>query len=287
MPPRLHRLLAYALLLILPFLLSGCFLRLLFGSVGERDTDFGIVFIATIGGTFGPMAVCDLTTSPGGSSEIAGCTYSFFDPEGEQVFVVTSTAELLETQGVAGLFVDPLILQVPADATEFVATFTDRSITKTVVLSEVTSFLAQPGTVITAEADHKFLILEFPAEIVADLQAGIPLTGPFDFDLEFQVTALEEVNVKPMYTGRVEVNGQVYYPPLLPCVTSFADVPAVTIPVASQNFLLTPQLFSALRRGDVAACAGTVYDFSDGSDRPARLYMPSITAGEESRFARR
>jgi hypothetical protein len=274
-------------LVTLPFLLSGCFLRLLFGAVGERNVDFGIAFIATVGGTFGPMATCDFSDSPGSDGELVDCTYSFFDFEGEEPFVTTSSAELIETQGVLGLFVDPLILQVPADATDFVATFTDRSITRTVVITEVNSFNAQPGTVVTAEADHKFLILEFPADIIASLQAGTPLTGPFDFDLEFQVTAHEDVDVKAMYTGKVEVNGQVYYPPLLPCVTSFADVPAVTIPKAPRTFLLQPQLIFALRRGAAPACTGTVYDFNGGGDRPARLYMPSVSAVQDNRVGRR
>jgi hypothetical protein len=276
--PRAHRALVYSLLIALPFLLSGCFLRLLFGSVAQRDTDFEIVYIAQLGGTFGPMAICDITRDGESSDQLGECTYSFFDIESEQPFVETSTTELRETFGVFGILIDPLILQVPEDASNYVATFSDASITRTVVITEITSFNAQPGTVVTAETGHKFLILEFPPDVVADLQAGIPFTGPFDFDLEFQVATLESVAIKAMYTGKIVVNGQVYYPPLLPCVTSFAGVPEVTAPEASTNFMLQQQIIGALRRGEVAACTGTVYDFSDGNDLPATLYIPSISA---------
>jgi hypothetical protein len=286
MSSRAHRLLVYSLLITLPFLLSGCFLRLLFGSVGQRDTDFGIVFIAQIGGVFGPMATCEITREGESADQLGECTYSFFDIEAEEPFISTSSTELLETFGVFGILIDPLILQVPADVSNYVATFSDSSITQTVIISETTSFNAQPGTVVTAEAGRKFLILEFPPEVIADLQAGTPMTGPFDFDLEFQVTTHESVDVKAMYTGRIEVNGQVYYPPLLPCVTSFADVPDLTIPKASTNFLLQPQIISALRRGEVVACAGTVYDFSSVNDFQLRLYMPSVTAHQNKRVGR-
>ncbi|MGD2069750.1 MAG: hypothetical protein PVI57_13845 [Gemmatimonadota bacterium] len=47
----LRRLFSTGSALTLPLLVSGCFLRLVFGAVGERDTEFGTVFVATIGGT--------------------------------------------------------------------------------------------------------------------------------------------------------------------------------------------------------------------------------------------
>lgn len=275
MRPIFKKIVLGAMVCTLPLLLSGCFLRLLFGTVGERDTDFGIVFIATIGGTFGPLAICDFDPETG---NLVNCDYSFFDPEvGE--FVRTSSAELISEFGLFGVFIDPLILQIPAGATNFSGTIDDGSGPQPIVVTEVSSFNAQPGTEVSAEAGQKFVILEFPAHVISALQSSGTLSGPFDFNFEFELPSLSPVDVKAMYTGKVEVNGQTFFPPMLPCVTDFADVPAITIPVSQNSVNLMPQVFGIVFPNPTLACDHAVYDFTSGGPQPSPEVALDIKPG--------
>ncbi|MGD2026210.1 MAG: hypothetical protein PVI99_00220 [Anaerolineales bacterium] len=247
------------LFIFLSFLLSSCFLRLLFGTVAERDTEFGRVFVAEIGGTWGPMAICDFDES----GTLVDCSYTFIDLEGEFEITSTSSAELISEFGILGVFVDPLILQVPDGATNFTGTFDDGNGPYSIVVTETNSFTVQPGTMVTAEAGQKFVILEFPPSIESALIANGQLDGPFDFNFEFELPSLSPVEVKPMYTGRVEVGGETFYVPLLPCVTDFAAVPAITIPVdPGFQVDLMPQILDSIFQGAVEGCNGQVYDFT-------------------------
>jgi hypothetical protein len=248
---------------------SGCFLRALFGSVGQRDEDFGIVFIATIGGIFGPLAVCDIDDD----GQLVDCTYSFFDIESETPFVTTSTAELISEFGLFGVFVDPLIVQVPADASNFVASLDDGTGAQAVPITEVGSFAVQPGTTVLPEPGRKFVILDFPAAVLAALASGTPLTSIFNFALEFQVSSLAPVEVKAMFTGKVEANGETFYPPMLPCTTSFANVPAIQIPVAATSQPLLNSIIAALQQGTAAGCDGQVYDLTGGTPAASPHYL--------------
>jgi hypothetical protein len=254
------KLLVLVFMVALASLLSGCFLRLLFGTVGERDSEFGTVFIATIGGTWGPMAICDFDESGG----LVDCSYSFIDFEGDPPIetTVTSSAQLISELGILGLFVDPLILQVPAGATNFTGTFDDGSASEPIVITETSSFNVQPGTTVSAEAGQKFVILDLPNNVIADLQSSGQLDGPFDFNFEFELPTLSDVDVKAMFAGRVEVGGQTFYVPLLPCVTDFASVPAVTIPVTPAPVNLMNQILDLIFQGAAPACDGQVYDFT-------------------------
>jgi hypothetical protein len=244
-----------AVVLVAALASGGCFLRLLFGSVAERDSDFGIVFIASIGGFFGPTAICDLDEE----GVLVECSYSFFDLQSEEGIVETSTAELIQDFGVLGLFIDPLIVQVPVGASNFVGSISTPSGPQAIPITEVTSFEAQVGTTVVPEAGHKFVILDLPASLLTALASG-PLPGPFNFQLEFQVPSLAPVNVKPMFTGKIEAGGHIYYPPMLPCTTDFASAPSIQVPVSSTPVNLFSQIVATLRAGN-PGCAGQVYDF--------------------------
>ncbi len=143
MHPILRKILLSAMLCTLPILLSGCFLRLFFGTVAERDTGFGTIFVATFGGTFGPTAICDFDPETGNLVE---CRYEFLNFEGDPpIFESTSTAQLIEEFGILGLFIDPLILQVPAGATNFTGTIDDGSGPQAIVVTEVQLFQSTAG----------------------------------------------------------------------------------------------------------------------------------------------
>jgi len=242
---------------MLPLLLTGCFLRLLFGAVVPRDAEFGTVFIAEMGGTWGPMAICDFEED----GTLVDCSYTFLDFEAEPPIIErTSSAQLISELGILGVFVDPVILQVPAGASNFTGTFDDGSGPQ--AITETGSFSVQPGTEVAAEPGQKFVILEFPPDVEADLTSSGQLDGPFDFNFEFEVPSLAPVDVKAMFAGKVEVGGQTFYAPLLPCVTDFANVPALTIPDSPSQADLMPQVLSILNQNANLACDGTVYDYT-------------------------
>lgn len=274
----LRRLFGTGLALTLPLFISGCFLRLLFGAVGERDTEFGTVFVATIGGTWGPMAVCDF----GGDGALVDCTYSFLDVEAvPPVIDRTSSAELISESGVLGLFVDPLIVQIPSGATNFAGSFDDGTGPRGIVITETTSFDVQPGTTVDAEAGRKFVILEFPPDVVSDLASAGSLAGPFDFNFEFEVPALSPVDIKAMYTGRIEEGGETFYAPMFPCVTDFADVPSLTLPVSQAPVDLMAQVVEVLFLNPSLGCDGVVYDYTAGGPPPALGVTIDIKPGSD------
>ena len=261
------------LFLLLPFILTGCFLKLLFASVGERDQDFTTVFIATIGGTFGPTAWCDFDPQTSG---LVDCSYFFLDLGAETVYTETSSAYLLSELGVLGLFIDPIILQVPQASTNFSGTIRETSANHPIVATEVNAFFADPGNLVTPEVGQKFVILEFPEDLLAELTTNGVLNGPYDFTFEFELPSLDPVQVKAMYAGKVQVGGRTFYPPMLPCTTDFAAIPALTIPVSTTPADLLTPIIDSLSQGPSQGCATHVYDFITGLSFPHSVYLPLI-----------
>jgi len=267
-----------AVVVSLPLLVSGCFLRLLFGAVAERDVDFETVFVATIGGTWGPLAICDFQED----GTLVDCTYEFLDFEADPPVVErTSSARLISELGVLGVFIDPLVLQVPADATGFTGTFDDGSGPAGLVVTEAASLPVQPGESVDPEPGQKFVIVEFPPATIDALVSSGSLPGPFDFVFEFELPALAPVDVKPMYTGKVEEGGRTFYPPMLPCVTDMAAVPTITVPVSPTPVDLMTQVVDVLLQRPELGCDGVVYDFTGGGPPPVLSVSIDIKPGSD------
>jgi hypothetical protein len=259
-----------ALGMALVLLTSGCFLRLALG--GVRVETIGEEVDEIIAAVFGnaSTAVCAEATS-GGVTTVE-CTYIIASEEFPFIPHQTSTAQLISEFGVFGLFIDPLILQVPDDAGAFTATFQRHPDPPRPLDMTVTgSFPVAPGRVVAAEPGHQFVILELPADVAGGLPSGDPRFGTeITFGLEFRLAELGPVLVKPMFTLAVEAGGVTYYPPMLPCVTDFADVPTIELPLRADGSLvsLVPQLATALTGGDPLVCDGTVYDFTAAAEEP-------------------
>lgn len=225
-------------------LLSGCFLRSLVGMINEE----GRARISTnVEASF-----CEP------SDFGAGCEYVIRNDNGD-IIEVTSSLRLIVEGGLAGVLIDPLILQVPADVSNVVATYNNAGVDQPLVLTETTSFPVTPGTDVVSEADTKFLILELPDAEAAALPAG---GADFDFSLDFDVTEATVVSVKPMLTGSFDHDGVRHYLPLFPCVTDFAQVPALQIPGAFQFENLRPQALAIAALGQQLACDQVTYDFT-------------------------
>jgi hypothetical protein len=259
-----------ALGMALVLLTSGCFLRLALGGVrvetiGEEvDEIIAAVFANT------STAVCAEVTS-GGVTTVE-CTYIIASEEFPFIPHQTSTAQLISEFGVFGLFIDPLILQVPEDAHTFTGTFQEHpQAPRPLDMTVTDSFAAAPGRVVTAELGHQFVIIELPADVAGDLPSGDPRFGSeITFGLEFHLAEVGPALIKPMFALAVDLDGVTYYPPMLPCVTDFADVPAIELPLRADGSLvnLIPQLAAALTGGDSLVCDGAVYDFTAAAGEP-------------------
>jgi hypothetical protein len=181
--------------------------------------------------------------------------------------ILTSTAYLLAELGLAGVIIDPIIVQVADDARLLEASYDLGSGAQPLVSIPTPRFEAQPGVSIQAEPGHKFFILELPQSVVDNLPAGDPTAGTaFDFTLRFESIRpisqpVPAQSIKVMLTAKVAINGHTYYPPLLPCVDNFGAIPAIEIPQAQTPQNLMPAILSALQGGSNVVCDHMGYYF--------------------------
>lgn len=263
-----------SLLLLMAMLLSGCWIRLLIGNtVVENDVSDRVDLLFTSLKADSTIAIC----SSGDEYISANCTY-IIDGTNE-----TSTVQLVSELGLAGLIIDPLVFQIPEDSSQIQATYNDGSGARPALVSVVSSFEYVPGEKITAEAGTKFVIVELPESETSKITATDPKQGQsyqFAIDFEQRVPSnapRQPLQVKAMLTARVEVNGHVYYAPLLPCVTSFAAIPSLTIPETTQAADLLQPIEDLVGGGAVKPCANAFYDYS-GAPPPLSpvLYLPVL-----------
>jgi hypothetical protein len=148
--------------------------------------------------------------------------------------------------------VDPVILQVPQQATGFGGIYSDRPTNGTLRITEVVGELdADLTRKIVPEPGHKLLIVDFPTP-------APPLDGRnYTFGLVFPLTnTANTVTLKALFAAKATVSGKTYYPPLYPCATNFKSIPAVTLRETSDFVAvdLTPVLAAN-------ACNGSFYTF--------------------------
>ena len=220
---RIKRSMAFLFVAGMTSLLSGCFLQLLSG-VALRDTDNTLVIIVD-GNSI--LASCSPGGFPGGALE---CHYTFLDPNGLPVDD-TTTVTLISEFGFLGVVIDPLIMQIPEQATDISATYDDGTGQSGPldVRSGFKSIPVDASRHIFAEHRQQFVIADFPP--------GVDFDGvEFDFSLTFRLPANASVpvQVKPLFALKV-TNTQnppfalEYYSPLLPCTTNMAEIPPVSI----------------------------------------------------------
>jgi hypothetical protein len=145
---------------------------------------------------------------------------------------------------------DPLIVQVPASMSNFAGSIAigPPGIAPDTPLSIVSGLLSVPidaNTNLVAEPGMQLLIIDFEAPSAAPL-------GTYTLKLQFSGSAS---SIKVVFAGEVQAGGNTYYVPIYPCVTSFANVPPIALPVASLAGLI-PLIVSA------NGCNGQQYSFS-------------------------
>ena len=259
----IDRLVVGALLGTVVLTCSGCFLKQVLGAivVESLSEELTQVTANVFGNT--TAAIClqdDFFTT--GSVE---CDYIFSDGSGEGLASVTSTTQLISDFGLFGVIIDPLVLQVPSGVTNVAGTVdnpADATPPAPLVITTATSFFAQPGVEIFPEPGHVFVIIDFPASIAGLLTTtGTNLTFQFSFQLLASPGQFSGgLPIKAMFTAKVQAGGQTFYPPMLPCTTSFAGIPSITLPNGNPANLL-PQIVAALGSQN-RGCTNAVYNFN-------------------------
>ena len=253
-------------------LLTACALRAMFGNVIiVEDIAEEVNEIITTVFSDSTAAVC----LPTGS--FYECTYII---DGD---VLTSTFYLLSEFGITGVLIDPVVVQVPSNIDGFTATYDDGSGPQPLVVTSRSSFPVDVTTWVTAEVGSRFLMLELPPSVTSSLPSGDPDTAPeFHYSLTFTQTQpildpVDPVNVKVMLTGKLSLNGYVFYVPMLPCVTDFASIPAVEIPQSVTAVDLQPTIGNLIAQGGNALCDDRFYTYFDVPFQPPSvLYLPIV-----------
>jgi hypothetical protein len=234
----------------LALLSSGCILDILLGQAFYHPEGDGPPrTVASIQGT-ATTAACDTSTSPGATlGATVMCHYSVGGNP------IDSLAEFFTADGLFEAIIDPVILQVPATATSFSGTLLGPGgYTGTLGITVVAGSLAADGsTFVTPEPGSKLVIVDFPTPP--------PPLGALSYTLNFQVPGdATPLQIKMLFAARVTTGGRTFYAPMLPCESTFASVPAITLPTgAALQSVTLPPLASA------APCSGKVYDFRAGA----------------------
>ncbi len=244
----------------LTLVLSGCIIKLLSGAVVVDDL-----------GKFIQMrfddvnvAYCSENTDPVSGNKIVECEYSIETEDGFSDR--TSTTELISNFGVFGIIIDPVIVQVPDIAEVVTATVDEGSGPQDLIITESTTFNVQPGVQATAEAGHKFWIIDLPPALETNLPEADEPRQELDYQFDYRLPGVfsnTPANFKAMYAGRVELNGEKYYFPMYPCTTDFANVPELSLPVGIPlNGFIFDLLFLFLDNESLT-CDNQVYDFTN------------------------
>lgn len=137
------------------------------------------------------------------------------------------------------VLLDPLVVQFPADVSNFNGSFLNNDSGTggaLVITPGLTSVPIDVDRTLNAEPGTQLVVIGLP-----DAAAT---TGNFSFNLNFSIPpGTSELEVKPIITGLVELtDGSTFYPPVLPCVDDMSSAPAlnIPIPVPGDTFTLPP-----------------------------------------------
>ncbi len=227
---------------------SGCFLQALLGHVRGGD---GEKLIVSLQGS-AVTATCVNNVVDG--SLFFECTYVIDD--GGPGLEITSSSRLISEFGLLGVFIDPLVVQVPAAASGFSGTFSGPPGGNLVITPGLGSVPVDSSTDLVAEAGTQLVVVDFPDPP--------PPPGPYGFLLDFEMPpGSGAVPFKAIFTGKVEAGGEVFYPPMFPCVSDFSQIPNFTIPLS--DVLVSLDLSAA---AGLTGCNGTAYRFGSGMPAP-------------------
>ncbi len=282
----LKRLIMILLISYLTVSLSGCILCLrqgnIFGtssyvfeqtsedSLGNSTTmlsmilNVAVVSVLATGGIFN-LNYQDVHYSPDIRNYPVSVGFTGLDESAEQ----SSPGVIHVPNQFLGWLIDPAVVQVPNEVTNLTATY-DGGTGKQgnlVVTEGLQSVPITPTQSLVPEPGHHLVIMDFP-----DVAGLIPGPGApeqwYGINIQAEVSAVKDIDIKVICTGKVEKDGATYYVPLMPAVSDFALVPPVTIPSSTSLEDLTiptPE--------QMPAVSGTVmYDFN------YKLFYPHIAS---------
>jgi len=128
------------------------------------------------------------------------------------------------------IFLDPIVLELPAGAANITGTFDGGSgNTGNLIVYPKLSFVPVDDIRTISAGPGKQLV-------ILDLPDSAPVQGVnYQFNLSFQQLVQADpgpTQVKAMFTGKVKApfGQKTFYPPMLPCTTDFAAVPTLIMP---------------------------------------------------------
>lgn len=214
------RVLGIGVILAAATAMSGCLLVLTLGVEEAQSLSEEIQLITDAISTQATTAVCQ--TDPFFSQGFRRCTYFIDGVE------VASSASLVSELGVTGVFLDPIVLELPAGVTNIAGTYDDGAGHRGPLnVYPALSFVPVDDTHTLKPGPGKQLA-------IIDLPTDAPVAGvTYQFGLTFQQLApkgTSPTQLKALMTGKLTQNGKTFYPPMLPCVNDFAAVSSITIP---------------------------------------------------------
>jgi hypothetical protein len=182
---------------------------------------------------------CTLVNQNGGISS----TCVFAEPMTGQTLTSVVNYNGVSATAVGGVPV--LIIQVPVDASDFSGIYGTGG-GALVFTPGYTQLPLDANTNLVAEAGMQLVVIELPATV-----------GPGTYYLYLSYSA-SSTQIKGLAAGRVTAAGRTFYPTLLPCATTFADLPLIPVPQTPIATIIDVRNIKAA----YVPCAGKVYDFS-------------------------
>ena len=246
----LRRCLRTALVGCLALSTSGC---LLYFFTGHTLAELELGGLETLRVSLRGESTLRTCTDYGYEKHLPRCSYTI---DGS---TIDSYADLESELGDFAAIIDPLLVQVPANATDLRATYTRDGVTGDLTVTEFTgSVTVDASRSIVPEPGQRLVIIDFPTD---------PAVGGsrYQFELDFRaiVPAGTPVKVKGVFTAKVAVAGQTFYPPLLPCVTDLGLIPAISVPRGA-----APQPISLTGLPSPRGCNGTRYLMAPRTIKP-------------------
>jgi hypothetical protein len=163
------------------------------------------------------------------------------------------------------LIYDPLILQVPAQATGFQASYSVQGGGggALAVTAGLPSIRVDATRTLRPEPGMQLVIIDFPD--------NAPASGSGGFNLNFRIpNNLSALDIKAVFTGKVTIEGENYYVPLYPCTSDMAALPTLHVPLPNGGLVTLPV-------ESVARCDGEVYTFTRSQNTfDNRLLLPRL-----------
>jgi hypothetical protein len=192
-----------------------------------------------------------------GSAQLGGCTTSAVPPNGANVLCTlvapggySGSASMTFLNLPAGTVIPGVhggvVIQLPASVANLRGTYSGAA-SGSLSVVRLGAVPADNASSIAPEPGMALWVVESP-----------PNPGFYQFALDFDEpgTAALPLTAKIMLVQRVVANGRTYYPPMFPCTTNLANVPAVTLPSSA-----TPTAIDFAGLHSVTGCAGKTYDF--------------------------